>query len=212
MANFYGGIKSKDYFPWSDDVFSLQYLSTSVPNKALAELMKDNYGKNDAGSISQDLNVLNSMDNDARATNDFYNGGSMERYMKDWINYTQRIRDLKNDLNPSDVASNIVKYNDHLEERKREYCGYLLKSSCYSFNNARHVKTKAWDESYEYTICGITYSGTIHHPATYYYIEGLSSVPYSNPEGIAALASAMEKESGISFMSPRDWKSKIKRT
>lgn len=210
--NFYGGIKSKDYFPWSDDVYALKYLSTQGPNTNLKLLVKENYGKTDTGSIRHDLSVLNEMDTHARETNDFYNGGKMEYYMNKWITLTQRIRDDKAEVDISDIISKIVDYNDNLEARKRDYCAYQLKQCCYDFNRAYHEKKAGYWHEYTKTYNGVQYKYKEWIDPVYYVVRGFQNYDGKNVEKIVDIIKAMESESGISFLSPKDWKSKISRT
>lgn len=211
IMNFYGGIKSKDYFPWSEAVYDLKYLNTQKPNTNLNYLIKEEYGKNDPGNIQSDLRTLSMVDDHAKATNDFYNGGRLEYYMDRWMNLTKAIRDDKRNVDVSDIISNIVKYNDHLEERKRDYCAYELRSCCYDFNNSFHVKEEGYWDEYTKTVNGHTYKYKKYINPVYYRVDGFQNLKGKDVEKIVDLIKAVERESGISFLNPKDWKNKIRR-
>ena len=201
--NFYAGVKGN--FPFNDSVYDLKYLSTQVPNKYLTELAVNLYSD---GQRRTDSQMLQKANIDAVTTNDFYVNGQLYTYMQQLWDKSQMLDGYMNDLESSisDIISNVTIYNDNLERAKRKYCGYEIKNSIVGFNNAGHIK-REWDTTH--TVGYTTY--TRHH-IEYWRIEDYQGIPYENVEALASKATSMESSSGIRFMTPRDWKNKIKRT
>ena len=212
--NFTGGTRSYGYFPQSSQVYSMQYLNPAEPAAKTNILKELNYGPADSGgSIQRDLNVLNTCDNDARQTNDFYVGGRLQYYMNEWINLTQRLLNYKSDIKTLNLVNAFISYNDNLYITKKKFVCSQLRNSCVSFNNARHVKEEAyWD--YEDTVNAdgtITSRKSTYHPAKYWRIEGYNNFNGDTVFQLGAKIEAFEKECGIYFKNPTDWREKLTR-
>ena len=200
--NFYSGLRGN--FAFSPSVYDYEYLSTQTPNKYLKEFAINLYPYR---TSSNDLNDLERCSDDARATNDFYNGGRLEYYMNHWYNNIKQAREDLSYLEQSISAINaaITQYNDELQKAKREYCAYEMRRACTEFNYSYHVK-KEWTETKK--VGNTTY--------TYYYTDYWEIKDYSNLRGdkleqLASKIEIMEDKSGIKFMNPRDWRDKVKR-
>ena len=212
--NFQAGIKNYRNFPLNSTVYDMKYFNPNTVKETVNDLAFMNYsGRSVAGNFTTDLSTLNTCDQHAKDTNDFYNGGNMRSLMTSWIRNTEKLKGYKSKITFQKLKDDVVKYNDHLEEAKRTVCANQLKQCISNFNAARHVKTEEWTESKTVTVCGQRVEYTITHPATYWYIpvDQWYNKNGKHVESLAALIKNYESQSGISFLDPSDWEKKISR-
>ena len=131
--------------------------------------------------------------------------------MTEWIRLATEVRDLKGRILPGNITKDITQYNDNLERAKKERILQKFKQCCSNFNNAHHVKEEGYYEYVDwYDWDGTYWYQYVWHEPVYWEITGYEGYNYQSLGSLAMLIENMERQSGISFMDPKDWQQKLK--
>jgi len=140
--DFRRGCRGYTEFPTGDAALSLQWLTIPQVVTIAKKLEKDNYYDGDSSNIAKDQRILDDCDKHARQTNDFYVGGRLEYYMKDWIDKTKDFKQLKTKIKAATIGKQIQKYNDYLDKAKANAWREKANKMAQEWNN-RNVPKKS---------------------------------------------------------------------